>query len=96
LPCPLPKPPHKEKSPVARTPSPTSPSTYLKRPAPDDDEIFEAGPSSKKAKTNGGFPSPSKYSISSPSKKRRLEEDGLIMMESKDDKLDDDIIEIDD
>jgi ubiquitin-like 1-activating enzyme E1 B len=33
--------------------------------------------------------------ITSPSKKRRLEEDGLIMMESKDDQLRDDVIEID-
>lgn len=44
--------------------------------------------SSGKAKAKQG-------EISSPSKRRRLENDGLIMMEGADDKLNDDIIVID-
>jgi len=82
LPSPLPKPPRKLK------PS-TPPPATLKRSAPDD-EVIEAGPSAKRAKINGAT-----IGISSPSKKRRLEEDGLILMENANDKLEDDVIEID-
>lgn len=46
----------------------------------------------KRAKTNGA----SSIELGSPSKKRRLEEDGLVMLESATDKIDrDDVIEID-
>jgi ubiquitin-like 1-activating enzyme E1 B len=84
LPCPLPLPPRKAR---LSTPSPAT----LKRSAPDDDEILEVGPSNKRAKTNGT----TTVDITSPSKKRRLDEDGLILMESANDKLEDDVIEID-
>lgn len=95
LPSPLPKPVRKPK--VARRPETITPplvvANSLKRSAPDDDVIEEVGPASKKARTtNGGaFPSP----LKSPSKKRRLEEEGLIMMDSAQDKLEDDVIELD-
>lgn len=85
-PSPLPLPPRRAKP---ATPPPTS----LKRSAPDDEILELAGPSVKRAKTNGN--ESSLPDITSPSKKRRLEEDGLIMMESQDDKLEDDVIEID-
>lgn len=83
LPSPLPLPPQKAR---ASTPPPTT----LKRSAPDD-EIFEVGPSTKRAKTNGT----TNVDITSPSKKRRLDEDGLILMDNANDRLEDDVIEID-
>jgi ubiquitin-like 1-activating enzyme E1 B len=33
--------------------------------------------------------------LASPSKKRRLEEDGLLLLESKDDKIEDEVIMVD-
>ena len=47
----------------------------------------------KRAKTNGT----TSIELGSPSKKRRLEEDGLVMLDSINDKIDknDDVIEID-
>lgn len=83
LPDPLPQPPRKEKPPV---PAPeTPPRASLKRSAPDDDVILlddekSSEPAAKKQKLSQPEPE-----ISSPSKKRRLEEDGLIMMERADD-----------
>jgi ubiquitin-like 1-activating enzyme E1 B len=49
------------------------------------------GPSVKRTKTNGT----TGVDITSPSKKRRLDEDGLILMDSANDRLEDDVIEID-
>lgn len=72
----------------------TPPPASKKRPAPDNDEILEVEPSSKRAKTNGA-PVVTSANLTSPSKKRRLEEDGLILMDSAADQLRDDIIEID-
>ena len=83
-PSPLPLPPRKAKPAL-----PTS-LTSLKRPAPDD-EVFLAS-SDKRVKTNGNGTG---GDITSPSKKRRLEEDGLVMMENRDDRLEDEVIEID-
>nr|GAT60818.1 ubiquitin-like modifier activating enzyme 2 [Mycena chlorophos] len=85
LPDPLPQPPRKAK------PVPVAPETpikiSLKRRAPDEGEggdIIDLEPTPKrprlKANDNG---------IKSP-KKRQLEEDGLVVMDSKDDKLEDD------
>ena len=85
-PSPLPLPPRKVKP--ALPPSPTS----LKRAAPDDEVVLASSP--KRVKTNGNG-NGTRGDITSPSKKRRLEEDGLIMMESRDDRLEDDVIEID-
>ncbi|KAJ8592554.1 hypothetical protein M405DRAFT_787349 [Rhizopogon salebrosus TDB-379] len=88
LPSPLPSPPRLEKRPPTPPPAPSR-----KRSAPDD-EIAEVEPLAKRVKTstNGTTTLPV---IASPSKRRRLEEDGLLMLSSKDDKIDDDVIEID-
>jgi ubiquitin-like 1-activating enzyme E1 B len=88
LPSPLPSPPRLEKP--HSTPPPAS---SRKRSAPDD-EIVEVGPIAKRAKTdtNGASSIPD---IASPNKRKRLEEDGLLMLSSKDDKIEDDVIEID-
>lgn len=86
LPSSLPRPPY---NPRPSTPIPPAPSR--KRSAPDD-EVSEVEPSAKRAKTNGT----SLPELGSPSKKRRLEEDGLVMLDSAADKIeDDDVIEID-
>ncbi|KAJ7510269.1 hypothetical protein B0H11DRAFT_1181473 [Mycena galericulata] len=93
LPDPLPRPPRKVKAP------PPMPETPIRVPlkrafAPDevggagDDDIIDLEPTPKR-------PRLAETEIKSPSKKRKLEEDGLILMESKDDVLDDDVIEID-
>ncbi|KAK0450329.1 uncharacterized protein EV420DRAFT_1621956 [Desarmillaria tabescens] len=81
LPSPLPKAPRKPKQ-VALPDSPVKMST-LKRPAPTDDDVE---PSAKRVKVDA---------LSSPSKKQRLEEDGIILMDGADDRLEDDIIVID-
>jgi ubiquitin-like 1-activating enzyme E1 B len=88
LPSPLPSPPRLEKRPPTPPPAPSR-----KRSAPDD-EIAEVEPLAKRVKTstNGTTTLPV---IASPSKRRKLEEDGLLMLSSKDDKIDDDVIEID-
>lgn len=69
------------------TPQPTA----VKRSAPDDDDDVE--PAAKRVKTNGAMWSPSGL-ITTPSKKRKLEEDGLILLEDATEKLDDDVIVI--
>ena len=84
LPDPLPVPPKKVKP---STPAPETPPTSLKRSAPDDDGIEEiTPPAAKRARTDV---------LASPSKKRRLEEDGLLLLESKDDKIEDEVIMVD-
>lgn len=64
----------------------------LKRslPAEDEDGIIDLEPTVKRARLTQ-----INEAIASPSKKRRLEEDGLILMEGAHDRLDDDVIEID-
>ncbi|KAJ7650687.1 hypothetical protein FB45DRAFT_779858 [Roridomyces roridus] len=89
LPDPLPRPPRKVKvaPPMPETPLRVS----LKRSAPDeggDDGIIDLEPTPKRPRLDD-------TSIRSPSKKRKLEEDGLLLMEGKEDALDDDIIVID-
>lgn len=61
----------------------------LKRPAPEEDEVME--PPAKRVRTNGVLPDV----LASPSKKRKLEEDGIIMLETANEALEDDIIELD-
>ncbi|KAF7377833.1 Uba2 [Mycena sanguinolenta] len=94
LPDPLPRPPRKVKLPP---PMPVTPVRLsLKRGAPDDggdDEIIDLEPTPKRPRLK--TTAAADEAIKSPSKKRKLDEDGLILMEGKDDKLDDDIIEID-
>ncbi|KAF9218464.1 hypothetical protein BS17DRAFT_869307 [Gyrodon lividus] len=86
LPSPLPQPPY---NPRPSTPIPPAPSR--KRSA-HDDEVSGIEPSAKRAKTNGA----SLPELGSPGKKRRLEVDGLVMLDSAGDKIDDDdVIEID-
>ncbi|KAJ8507709.1 hypothetical protein ONZ45_g9959 [Pleurotus djamor] len=91
-PPPLPVPPKKAKPPVVPVTPPRRP---LKRAAPDDDDVE---PSSKRTKTEvnghakvGRAPSP----LASPNKRRRLEEDGLVIMEHAEEALDDNVIELD-
>ncbi|TFK67769.1 hypothetical protein BDN72DRAFT_75610 [Pluteus cervinus] len=96
LPSPLPKPTQKSKPPPPRpvTPPPVR-KVSLKRPhpEPDDDDIVEVGPAAKRVKQTGS----ANCDLPSPSKRRRLEEDGLVMMDSVQEKLedDDDVIIID-
>lgn len=91
LPPVLPRPPFRPR--VATPPPPPPPSR--KRTAPDDD-IAEVEPLAKKARTNGASTSTSALEVGSPSKRKRLEEDGLVMLESATDRMDDeDVIEID-
>ncbi|KAI0693160.1 hypothetical protein BC835DRAFT_1508132 [Cytidiella melzeri] len=84
LPQPLPLPPKivKEES-----------TAQKKRSAPDDDEIVEEPPA-KRARTNGLA---SLAPLGSPTKKRILEEDGILLLETADEKVevDIDVIEID-
>ncbi|KAJ6551695.1 hypothetical protein B0H19DRAFT_1211283 [Mycena capillaripes] len=91
LPNPLPRPPRKVKAPP---PMPETPLRLsLKRGAPDNeggDEIIDLEPTPKRPRLKAAD-----EAIKSPSKKRKLDEDGLILMEGKDDMLDDDIIVID-
>lgn len=89
LPNPLPQP-----SRVVKAEEPTA----QKRSAPDDDddEIIEEPPT-KRARTNGTAPSAPQPPIS-PSKKRKLDEDGILLLDSADEKADGsgvDVIEID-
>ncbi|KZT21897.1 hypothetical protein NEOLEDRAFT_1072604 [Neolentinus lepideus HHB14362 ss-1] len=87
LPSPLPDPPRKTKV------SPPSPSTPpKKRPAPDDEDVTELEPAMKRLKTNGA----SNPNLYTPTKKRRLEDDGLVLLDTPNEKVeDDDVIEID-
>lgn len=83
LPYPLPLPPKLGK--------PATPS--LKRSAPDDDgDIEMTEPPNKRARTNGDGPSVAVPV--SPSKKRKLDEDGILLLETKDEQLDDDAVEV--
>jgi ubiquitin-like 1-activating enzyme E1 B len=66
----------------------------LKRPAPDwTDGIIDLEPSPKRTKADNAR-RPGNV-IASPSKRRRLDEDGLILMERQDDKLEDEVIVVD-
>ncbi|KAF8550035.1 hypothetical protein OG21DRAFT_1488092 [Imleria badia] len=78
------------------TPRPSTPPAEpsRKRSAPDDDVAEVEAPSAKRAKTNGG--ASTSQNVGSPSKKKRLEEEGLVLLESATDGMDEvDVIEID-
>ncbi|OJT14808.1 Ubiquitin-activating enzyme E1-like [Trametes pubescens] len=98
LPSPLPAPPRREK-PRPATPPPAPPPALAgkKRSAPDDDIQELDAPSAKRSRTDAGTASGALPFT--PSKKRRLEEDGLIMLENEGEKIeedrDPDVIEID-
>lgn len=88
LPHPLPQPP--------RLAKPDEPTAH-KRAAPDDedDAVVEAPPA-KRARTNGAPSAP--LPPISPSKRRKLDEDGILLLDSVDEKVDEhqpDVIEID-
>ncbi|KIK26150.1 hypothetical protein PISMIDRAFT_676289 [Pisolithus microcarpus 441] len=85
LPSPLPKPTH---TPRRTSPAPT---VSRKRSAPDDD-IEESEPLSKRPRINGAITVPQ---MGSPSKKRRLEDEGLVMLSGATDEVDDEVIVID-
>ncbi|KAH9896598.1 hypothetical protein C8Q73DRAFT_416350 [Cubamyces lactineus] len=94
LPSPLPTPPRREKPRIATpTPPPPPPVTAGKKRAAPDDDIEEVdAPSAKRARTMGG------QTPITPSKKRRLEEDGLIMLDNANETIeeeDPDVIVID-
>ncbi|KAL1747162.1 hypothetical protein HDZ31DRAFT_80644 [Schizophyllum fasciatum] len=92
LPSPFPSVPRKPKE---KTPMPakeaTPPRASLKRSAPEDDEVVE--PLAKRVKGSSGQALPD----ASPSKKRRLDEDGLILLDNAAEAIDDeDVIIVDD
>ena len=83
LPTTLPKPP------FTLRPSTPSVAPSRKRSAPDDDIAEVDAPSAKRIKTDGA-------TVGSPSKRKRLEEEGLVLLESATDRMEDvDVIEID-
>ncbi|KAI0794797.1 hypothetical protein C8Q75DRAFT_747457 [Abortiporus biennis] len=88
FPSPLPSPPKKVKVVAApSTPPPPSRSTVLskKRAAPEDD--MQEAPA-KRARTNGNTTIDN--TPFTPSKKRKLDEDGLIILDTLDEKVEDD------
>ncbi|KZT71220.1 hypothetical protein DAEQUDRAFT_688223 [Daedalea quercina L-15889] len=85
LPSLLPMPPRKPKPAMPSTP----PRTGTKRSAPEDDDIE---PVAKRLKMNGAAPGPTPFT---PNKKKRLEDDGLIMLDNPDEPLEDDVILVD-
>ncbi|KAH7890333.1 hypothetical protein F5I97DRAFT_14031 [Phlebopus sp. FC_14] len=90
LPSPLPK-PRRQVRPSTPISEPSAPSR--KRSAPDD-EVTDLEPAAKRAKTNGA--SSTLPEMGSPSKKRRLEEEGLVMLDGAADKMEEeDVIVID-
>ena len=56
---------------------------------PDDEDIIGVEPVPKRIKMNG------MGEVTSPSKKRRLEKDGLVLLNGADNRMADDVIEID-
>ena len=99
LPSPLPNPPKRVKPtpPPPETPSRNS----AKRPLPEEDEngVIDLEPTPKKTKPTANATSKKRKAeeTQSPSKRRRLEEDGLVLMDGLEDRLEDeDCIIIDD
>jgi len=95
LPSPLPAPP-----PKAKAPPPAAPITPVskKRPAPvEDDDVIDFAPTPKRARTTKSTVGDASVS---PTKMRRLEEDGLVMMDTAEENISAggqpvDVIEID-
>ena len=83
LPTTLPKPP------FTLRPSTPPVASSRKRSAPDDDITEVDAPSAKRIKTDGA-------TVGSPSKRKRVEDEGLVLLESATDRMEDvDVIEID-
>lgn len=98
LPSPLPRPVPKVKLPPAPV---TPPRTSTKRPLPLElaDGVLDLDPTPKKPKLAAGFvggESKRKLEdIPSPSKRRRLEDEGLVLMDGPDEVLDTgDVVEV--
>ncbi|KAH8109913.1 hypothetical protein DFH11DRAFT_840626 [Phellopilus nigrolimitatus] len=92
LPSPLPLPPQ-----IAKPPAPTAPpSTPSRKRALDAGDGGEDGRPAKRTKASG----PPNVNLASPSKRRRLEEDGLLILEDPNEKVDEEdgpeLITIDD
>jgi ubiquitin-like 1-activating enzyme E1 B len=92
LPTPLPLPGKKPKeAPKPSTPPAQTPMISRKRTAPDDDhEIWDVEPTPKRSRTaplsepthTNGQSSKTADGITSPQKKQRLEEEGVVIMEN--------------
>ena len=81
LPSPMPAP---NKRPAKPAPPKQDDSPSLgKRSAPDDDDIESSQPAKKIARSLPNGPA-------TPSKRRKLEEDGLVLLEEQNEKVDDD------
>ncbi|PFH51632.1 hypothetical protein AMATHDRAFT_74813 [Amanita thiersii Skay4041] len=99
LPSPLPKPVERVKP--APIPVATPPRKSLKRPLPEEDEngVLDLEPTPKRTRTystrNGDALPRDPAVMASPSKRRRLDEDGFVMMEGANDTMEDDVIVID-
>lgn len=81
LPSPMPAPAKRPAKPMPKTPEPASPRTSLKRPAPHDDDFEASQPAKKLARTP---------THGSPSKRRQLEDDGLVILEKQGEAVEDD------
>ncbi|KAF7312326.1 Ubiquitin-like modifier activating enzyme 2 [Mycena indigotica] len=88
LPNPIPRPPQKVKPPPVVPETPVKISLKRRAPGEEGGDILDLEPTPKRVKLSPEV-------LKSPSKARKLEEDGLVLMESNDDRLDDDVIEID-
>jgi ubiquitin-like 1-activating enzyme E1 B len=110
LPSPLPVPPRLEPAPApAPATPPPVPAPSKKRPASgtadDDDDGIElldgapdGAPPAKRARTDASAPAPTAPAApESPSKRRRLEEDGLVLLDAPGETVedDDDVILVD-
>jgi len=102
LPSPLPKPPKKAKRPVLVE---TPPRKSLKRPLPTEDEngVIDLEPTPKRVRVQAGLDSRTSdkdlrkdsISLGSPGKRRRLEDDGFLIVDGTTDTQENDVIEID-
>ncbi|KAF9450853.1 hypothetical protein P691DRAFT_664436 [Macrolepiota fuliginosa MF-IS2] len=104
LPDPLPRPPKRIKPIVSATPA-TPPRPEKETVQEDENGVIEIDPTPRRPSrpliaTRGGPKAPRKREHSivqhSPSKKRRLDEDGLIILDGAHDQMMDDVIVIDD
>ncbi|KAI8970626.1 hypothetical protein BD414DRAFT_250378 [Trametes punicea] len=97
LPSPLPTPPRRQKPRVTTPSPPPPPATAGKKRSAPDDEIEELDARSAKRPRKAEEARGVAIMPFTPSKKRRLEEDGLIMLDSAEEKIeaDPDVIEID-
>ncbi|KAF8066921.1 hypothetical protein FPV67DRAFT_1670389 [Lyophyllum atratum] len=95
LPSPLPRPPKKEKAPVPEPETPPRTSKKRSLPIDMDSDVIDLAPTPKRRKPMQNGAGDAKGDLlESPSKRRKLETDGLLLMETPGE-LVDDAIEID-